>query len=320
MWWNPAGRKNAAISIQVWTRCRPDQKGEVTSALASLVPHPPAALTQEQNASREIETPHFLLKLDEKTGALVKLQQKSSGRNWASPDHPLALFSYQTLSQTDYAKFFAAYVISNQDWAKKDFGKPNIERFGAESRIWNPTIAQFTSSEDEQAHHLLARLEIKDTQALASGRAAFPKQIFVEYVLPKSRRAIEITLSCFQKSPTRMPEALWFSFHPVVTPSGRWSMQKSGQEVSPSDVVECGNRHLHALLDSIAYRDSGSALSFTTLDAPLVAIGRPSPLNFSRSQPNFDSGIHFNLFNNAWGTNYILWYAEDMRFRFVIEA
>jgi Domain of unknown function (DUF5054) len=297
-----------------------DRKGEVTSALASLVPHPPAALTQEHNASREIETPHFLLKLDEKTGAIVKLQQKSSGRNWASPDHPLALFSYQTLSQADYASFFAAYVISNQDWAKKDFGKPNIERFGAESRIWNPTIAQITSGEDEQAHHLLARLEIKDTQALASGRAAFPKQIFVEYVLPKSRPAIEITLSCFQKSPTRMPEALWFSFHPVVTPAGRWSMQKSGQEVSPSDVVECGNRHLHALLDSIAYKDSGSALSFTTLDAPLVAIGRPSPLNFSRNQPDFDSGIHFNLFNNAWGTNYILWYAEDMRFRFVIEA
>jgi hypothetical protein len=260
------------------------------------------------------------MKLDEKTGAIVKLQQKSSGRNWASPDHPLALFSYQTLSQRDYASFFAAYVISNQDWAKKDFGKPNIVRFGAESRIWNPTVAQITSSEDEQAYYLLTRLEIQDTEALASGRAAFPKQIFVEYLLPKSRPAIEITLSCFQKSPTRMPEALWFSFHPLVTASGAWSMQKSGQEISPFDVVECGNRHLHALLDSIAYKDSSGGLSFTTLDAPLVAFGRPSPLNFSRSQPSFDSGIHFNLFNNAWGTNYIMWYAEDMRFRFVIEA
>jgi hypothetical protein len=57
-----------------------------------------------------------------------------------------------------------------------------------------------------------------------------------------------------------------------------------------------------------------------TLDAPLVALGSQSPLNFSRAEPNLDGGIHFNLFNNAWGTNYIMWFAEDMRFRFVIEA
>jgi Domain of unknown function (DUF5054) len=298
----------------------PSLKSEVISALASLVPRTPAALAQEHAASREVETPHFLVKLNEKTGAIEKLEQKSSGHGWASPDHPLGLFSYQTLSQKDYANFFAEYVISTADWAKKDFGKPNIERFGAQSRIWNPAVAQLTSAEDSQSHRFLARLEIQDPEALASGRAAYPKQIFVEYVFPKSRPAIEIALSCFQKSPTRMPEALWFSFHPVVTPTGAWSMRKTGQEISPSDVVECGNRHLHALLDSISYKDSSGTLAFTTLDATLVALGRPSPLNFSRSQPNFDSGIHFNLFNNAWGTNYIMWYAEDMRFRFAVEA
>lgn len=296
------------------------RKNQVMSALAGLAPHPPAAFAQKHLAGREIETPHFRLQLNEKTGAIEKLEQKSSGRNWASPDHPLALFSYQTLSQKDYAHFFTAYVISNQAWAKKDFGKPNIERFGAESRIWNPMLAQTTSIEDSQVHRFLARLEIQDSEALASGRAAFPKRIFVEYVLPKSKPVIEITLSCFQKSPTRLPEALWLTFHPLVAVSGVWSMQKSGQEISPFEVVEGGNRHLHALLDGISYKDAGGGLAFTTLDAPLVAIGRPSPLNFSRSEPSFDMGLHFNLFNNAWGTNYIMWYAEDMRFRFAIEA
>ena len=50
----------------------------------------------------------------------------------------LALFSYQTLSQQDYSRFFDSYVVSEEDWAKKDFGKPNIERFGAVSREWLP--------------------------------------------------------------------------------------------------------------------------------------------------------------------------------------
>jgi hypothetical protein len=77
---------------------------------------------------------------------------------------------------------------------------------------------------------------------------------------------------------------------------------------------------MHAISDRISCRDDEHRLSFVTIDAPLVALGHQSPLNFSRSQVNLEDGVHFNLFNNAWGTNYIMWFNEDMRFRFVIEA
>ena len=87
----------------------------------------------------------------ETTGAIRKLNYKATSQDWAAPDHPLALFTYQTLSQTDYAAFFRNYVISDEDWAKKDFGKPNIERYGAVSKIWTPTLAQ---CEIEHTHGL----------------------------------------------------------------------------------------------------------------------------------------------------------------------
>ena len=45
-----------------------------------------------------------------------------------------------------------------------------------------------------------------------------------------------------------------------------------------------------------------------------------SPLRFFERQPDLSAGIHCNLFNNAWGTNYIMWFGEDMRFRFVLRA
>lgn len=57
-----------------------------------------------------------------------------------------------------------------------------------------------------------------------------------------------------------------------------------------------------------------------TLDSPLIAFGVRSPINFSKSQPDLSSGVHCNLFNNACGTNYLMWFGEDMRFRFVIRA
>ncbi len=69
------------------------------------------------------------LQLDEKTGAIRKLRKQFDPcrMGFSSLDHPLALFTYQTLSQADYAAFFKSYVISTEDWAFKDFGKPNIE-------------------------------------------------------------------------------------------------------------------------------------------------------------------------------------------------
>jgi Domain of unknown function (DUF5054) len=297
-----------------------DLKRQATLAVSSLGPRRPEPLKHACSSNPEIETSVLLLKLDEQTGAILKLQDKSTGREWASPDHLLALFSYQTLSQTDYATFFQNYVISEADWAKKDFGKPNIERFGAESRLWKPSLAQCHSEEDDLAHRLLARLEIRDAESVTSGRAAFPREIFVEFVLPKANPAIEINLSWFGKRPTRLPEALWLSFNPVVADAQGWTMQKSGQAVSPYDVVDSGNRHMHAISDRISCQDGEHKLAFVTLDAPLVSLGRQSPLNFSRLQPNLEGGIHFNLFNNAWGTNYIMWFGEDMRFRFAIEA
>ena len=126
--------------------------------------------------------------LDPKTGAIHRLRNKKSKREWASSEHPLALFSYQTLSQQDYSRFFDSYVVSDEDWAKKDFGKPNIERFGAKSREWLPTrrgSCKWTKTTD--GHHLLARLEINDAEALRSGRASFPQKMYLEMMLAQSR-------------------------------------------------------------------------------------------------------------------------------------
>ncbi|MBV8515155.1 MAG: DUF5054 domain-containing protein [Acidobacteria bacterium] len=264
------------------------------------------------------------LELDEKTGAIRRLRNNRTNAEWASPAHPLALFTYQTLSQADYAAFFKNYVISNEDWAFKDFGKPNIERFGAVSKIWQPSLAQCEITEHPSQTDIRTRLEFKidqfDKGETASTEVppatAWPKEIFVDYTLSGISPTLEITVSWFGKLPTRMPEALWFSFNPSIKDSKAWSMQKCGQKVSPLDVVEGGNRHMHAIDDRIACRNSNHELTILSPDAPLVALGVQSPLYFSREQPHLDKGIHFNLFNNAWGTNYIMWYSEDMRFHF----
>ena len=280
----------------------------------------PPRLAQKRRVGTGIETPHFLLDIDPNTGALHRLYSKKSKREWASSASPLALFSYQTLSQKDYAGFFDSYVISQADWAKKDFGKPNIERFGAVSQEWLPALEDLQAEEDEQGHRLLARLAIHDAGALRSGRAAFPQAMYLEIVLPNAAPEVQLNFSWFQKPATRLPEALWLSFQPIAPDPAGWTLEKTGEALSPLEVVLSGNRHLHAVSNGVSYQDAGGSFAIETLDAPLVALGIKSPLYFSNRQQDMAGGIHCNLFNNAWGTNYIMWFGDDMRFRFILRA
>jgi len=138
--------------------------------------------------------------------------------------------------------------------------------------------------------------------------------------LPDADPVVQINFSCFAKVANRLPEAMWLSFLPQAPEPKGWMLEKVDQLVSPFDVVRGGNRQIHALSGALHYQDAQGSLSIETLDAPVVALGEKSPLAYSTAQPDIAKGIHFSLFNNAWGTNYIQWFGEDTRFRFVLRA
>jgi hypothetical protein len=269
---------------------------------------------------KAIETAHFILNIDSRTGAITRLRNKISGRDWASEKNPIALLTYQTLSAEDYQKYQASYLTTKADWAAKDFGKPNIERFGAKREEWHPASAGMRVEETAEAHRIVVSLQFNDEEAFVSGRAAFPRRAFLELVLPKAEPVIHLQFSWFGKPATRMPEALWLTFNPIVEDAKEWKLEKSGQWIAPFDVVANGNRHMHCLQTGFAYNAGGMSFAVDTLDAPVVALGERDPLLFSNDQPDLSKGLHSCLFNNCWGTNYIMWYGEDLRARYVIRA
>ena len=77
---------------------------------------------------------------------------------------------------------------------------------------------------------------------------------------------------------------------------------------------------MHALQKGLRYHGPEGVLNIETIDAPVVALGEKMPVYFTRNQPDLSKGVHFSLFNNGWGTNYIQWFGEDMRFRFRISV
>jgi hypothetical protein len=296
-------------------------QSEASNRLRALEPvEPDRAGLLSHRAGRELETAHWVIALDPQTGAIQKLRSRSMGRDWATPDHPLALFSYQTLSKADYDRYAVDYVTVKTWWSVLDFGKPKIENFGAQSRVWTPALVDCWSGMVEGGHRLLAQLRVDDGAAEKSGRVAWPGKMFLDLFLPDAEPVVRINFSCFDKMANRLPEAIWLSFLPQAPEPNGWVLDKVDHRVSPFDVVRGGNRQMHAVSGAVHYQDAQGSLSIETLDAPVVALGEKSPLAYSTDQPDVTKGIHFNLFNNAWGTNYIQWFGGDTRFRFALRA
>lgn len=72
-------------------------------------------------------------------------------------------------------------------------------------------------------------------------------------------------------------------------------------------IIKNGSTHLHALTGAAyALTNAGEMLRVYSVDAPLVSVGVISPIPLPlNSMPNQNSGIHFSLYNNLWGTKYV---------------
>lgn len=290
---------------------------QVNAELSALTGSAPVLAGLKQVPTSIFETRHFLFSVDPATGAIDKLRHKTTSRDWASAQNPLALFTYQTLSAEQYASFIARYLTIETDWGPKDFGKPGIAAFGATARNWHPRlIRSFTGSSPTQ-DRIVLELAIMDPAAEATGNVAWPRQIFIDMSFPTHQASIDLRVSTLGKIQNRMPEAMWLTFSPMGVVPGSWQVEKVNQMVSARDVVRGGSRSMHAVNDLVECATTGREIfRLRTLDAAVVAFGERSPLNFSLQRPDFADGAHVSLFNNAWGTNYPQWCGGDWSYRF----
>ena len=297
-------------------------QNEARTRLSALAPARPnlSGMARVKNLA-SIRTEHFELALDPQTGAMTHLAFRGTQRSWASPAHPLALFTYQTLSAGEYADYQARYLKTDADWAPRDFGKPGLARFGAAQQEWHPRLRNCWIQRGRDEERLLLDLAMDHPAALASGNVAPPRELYLELRLPRAEARLDLAVHSFGKQPSRMPEAMWLTFDPVATDSGStkhvWLLEKVSEEVAVQDVVRGGGRSMHAVSGDVRFTNqAGSEFHITSLDAPLVAVGGRSPLNFSLELPTVAEGVHFCFFNNAWGTNYLQWCGGDWLYRF----
>lgn len=291
---------------------------EARAHLQTLVPRirERAGWQQTQDWSQRFETEHFTLGFDAQSGALSYLQHKATGHQWASADHLLGHLHYEVFSQSDYDRFWKQYVRTDEEtrgWAEKDFNKPGIDRYIDAHQSWSSHLTAMYTRRDEQGVSFFLEMRLPE-QSTALGA---PCTLTMELIAPRSKPVLSLNIQWIDKQASRLPEALWCSFQPIISNAQGWSFSKLGTQITPLEIVPRGNRTLHAIDQDLIYEGGDGKFIVATLDAPLIAPGKPSLLNFTDEQPDLFEGMHCNLYNNVWGTNFPMWYEEDARFRFI---
>lgn len=288
---------------------------EATERLSSLRPRR-LDLTgwQSYEPTHIMLLPRYEIGFSPQTGALTHFLDRANGKQWATPEHPLALLSYATFSAADHQQFVREYIREafwEAWWVGDLFTRPE----GA-SQHWQAQLQQIFYQTEEDASCWALELALP---LVAQQEYGAPSLITVELRVPYSHSQLHVDVQWFEKPACRMAEAVWLSFQPLVAEPARWRLDKLGQAIDPCAVVARGARTLHAIEQGVAYSGADGSLRVDSLDAPLVAPGAPVLLRFADNLPQLAGGMHFNLHNNIWNTNYPLWFAEDARFRFTLQ-
>jgi hypothetical protein len=259
----------------------------------------------------------FDIALDSKTGAINSFVAESSPSDWAGVNNTLGEVWYQTYTENDVQEYLKEYLTCTDcEWALLDFGKKGVSKANPKRQDILGSLVQVHT--DPNSEDIWTELSFP---ADANQLFGAPKSIFIKYSLDDNDQlAMQVVWK--DKTPTRLPESISVRFNPLHVSDEYLALDKLGFDVSikydGSSVVKNGSQHLHGVNSGVKFvhPSAGQALQVQTLDAPVVCLGQPTPFptvvgtteSKSTLLPDYQAGLSFNLLNNIWGTNYVMWY------------
>lgn len=252
----------------------------------------------------------------------------SRGRGLSKRRKPAAAFGqvqYNVYNLDDYKFVWDNYAMLHPVWVG-DFGKQNMSASSNLSAQAQAKLEQVFHKEDKTLGLMLhLKLSFPDRLVQLAGA---PAAAWLVLRAPPDTPQLHVTLAWQNKTVTRLPEALWLRFRPGpgAVDEESWVMKKMDSHIKPQEIIVNGSHALHAVSQgvSVLSRDHSEQLHISTLDVPLVNLGRPNPFPNPCDGPDMAHGVSFNIVNTIWGTNFAMWMHNpkdaNMAFRFVLEA
>ena len=222
---------------------------------------------------------------------------------------------YQMYDSRDYDCYLDNYLRARYGWALDDLGKTGLERSKAVSVSLPVQVVKREVQKEKKGTRTLCELSFPRQEGVDV--RVYPEKMIVNCLDYKDRKRAEIELTVFNKPAVRLPEAYWLSFNADDIVS--LVAEKTGATVDLLDVVEKGNRQQHGIDRYVDLITSGGTIRIWSEAAFLVNVGEARGLNYSTRYPDKRGGVHFNLSNNLWGTNFSMWNEGSLTYRFTVE-
>ena len=223
--------------------------------------------------------------------------------------------TYQTLDSKDYDRFFDTYMRAKYGWALLDFGKYGLDQSKAVSASMQADVVRQETERVKDG--ILTKYELAFLPCKGVDRRVLPGKVYVEIKENKKGDKAEVAVTLLDKPAVRLPEAYWLSFS--LDDITGIVAEKTGGRVNVMDVVERGARRMHAIDRYVDLVTDRGTLRIWSETAFLVNVGKASGLDYSTEYPDMQGGIHFNLSNNLWGTNFTMWNEGSLTYRFTLE-
>jgi hypothetical protein len=305
----------------------------ISSAITELVPVVPnpqksGLVSVPQNEWSNAYTVNsggspLTLGLDPSTGALSTLIMKSV--SWADSNHLLSKFVYRTYNDTDINAQHIKDCCCCWGWENmQSIANPQQQKVSPKitalytTPYSGPIAAPFT---------ILAQLGFSSPNLHLNYGA--PDSIWLNYTVTTTS-SVSIELQLFDKTSTRLGEALFLDFtqRPQTNGTWKWFVDVLGLPVDPIDVVTNGNVHQHGVKEGVIYvQESGTGwFAMDTIDAAVVsphtAVNEATSLLMPLT-PLTGPVLGFSviLFQNAFNTNVPLYSVDNAwKFRFMIRS
>ena len=222
---------------------------------------------------------------------------------------------YEMYDGKDYADFLNRYLRAQYGWAYDDLGKTGLDRSKAVSVSLPAQVVRRKVSQEADGERTLCELAFPRKEGVDS--RVYPKGMYVETKTYADGKRADVVVTIDRKPAVRLPEAYWLSFRAEDILS--IVAEKVGERVDLLDVVEKGNRQMHGIDRYVDLITSSGTIRISSDAAFLVNVGEAKGLNYSVQMPDKQGGIHFNLSNNLWGTNFSMWNEGSLTYRFSIE-
>jgi hypothetical protein len=132
-----------------------------------------------------------------------------------------------------------------------DFSKAGMDSADPVDAIWAPSVVNMHNSNCS----FLFELTLEPAAWQTYGA---PQTAYLNYTFLSNVPAVSVQLSWFNKTATRLAEAMWLSFEPIVGNPEYWTMDVLGYPVSPFEVASFGARHLHGVWSGVTYANPQS--------------------------------------------------------------